>query len=107
MHSGVVKTCYWVTAMLLMMGGMTYSVYALTSTYLSYPISVVVNVRHAARLVFPAVTVCNMSPVTRSAMQAADLTKRKRRKRRSAGLGLYLFTRKPPAIEAAVVVTYL
>ena len=44
-----------------------------------------VNLRQAHRLVFPAVTVCNMSPVKKSAMQAADLTKRTRRRKRSAG----------------------
>jgi len=35
--------------MLLMTSGMAYSVYALTSTYLSYPVSVTVNLRQTPR----------------------------------------------------------
>jgi len=76
-------------AMIVMIGGLGYSVYALTSIYLSYPVSVSVNVLQARKLVFPAVTICNMSPVKKSALQTMDLEKRKRRKKRSTGLDFY------------------
>ena len=82
---GIVKTCYWVVAMLTMTAGLAHSVYALTSLYLRNEVSVSVNLHQAQQLVFPAVTVCNMSPVKKSAMRAANLAKRKRRKKRSAG----------------------
>ena len=73
--------------MMVMMGGLAYSVYALTTTYLAYPVSVSVGVQQVQQLVFPAVTVCNMSPVKKSAIETADLSKRKRRKKRSAAIG--------------------
>jgi len=81
---GVVKKCYWMLAMLVMTGGMTFSVYALTAAYLNYPVSVDVSVHREQQLVFPAVTICNMSPVTKSALQTADLSgTAKRRKKRT------------------------
>jgi len=72
--SGLVKNCYWTFALLVMIGGMVFSVYALTAAYLSYPVSVSISVRREKKLVFPAVTICNMSPVKKSALQAADLS---------------------------------
>jgi len=72
------------TAMLALMSGMGYSVYALTSAYLSYPTSVSVSIQQPQQLVFPAVTICNMSPIKKSAMEKLDLKKRIRRKKRSA-----------------------
>ena len=82
---GAVKKCYWTFAMLVMTGGMTFSVYSLTATYLNYPVSVDVSVHREQQLVFPAVTICNMSPVMKSALQTADLSgTSKRRKKRSA-----------------------
>jgi len=83
---GIVKKCYWTIAVLAMTAGMLHSVYVLTAAYLSYPVSVDVSVHREQQLVFPAVTVCNMSPVKKSALQAADLsgTSKRRRKRAAA-----------------------
>jgi len=68
-----------------MIGGMVFSVYALTAAYLSYPVDVSISVHREPQLVFPAVTICNMSPVKKSALEAADLSgASKRRKKRSA-----------------------
>jgi len=68
-----------------MIGGMAFSVYGLTAAYLSYPVDVSISVHLAPQLVFPAVTICNMSPVKKSALEAADLSgASKRRKKRSA-----------------------
>jgi len=83
MWQGTAKTCYWVTAMMVLMGGLTYSVYSLTSLYISYPTSVTVSIQQGQQLVFPAVTICNMSPVKKSALESIDIKKRKRRKKRS------------------------
>jgi len=53
----------------------------------SYPVSVDISVHHERQLVFPAVTICNMSPVKKSALQAADLkaTAKRRKKRLVSG----------------------
>jgi len=69
----------------VMTGGMLFNVSALTKAYLSYPIKVDVSVIREKQIVFPAVTVCNMSPVKKSALDTVDLTGgSKRRKKRSA-----------------------
>jgi len=68
---------------------MAFSVYALTAAYLSYPVDVSISVLREKELVFPAVTICNMSPVKKSALQAADLSSAsKSRKKRAAEGGL-------------------
>ena len=69
---GAVKKCYWTLALLVMIGGMSFSVYALTAAYLSYPIDVSISVHREPQLVFPAVTICNMSPVKKSALEASS-----------------------------------
>ena len=77
------KKCFWVFALVAMTGGMLNTVYGLTKTYLSYPVSVSVSVQREKQIVFPAVTVCNMSPVKKSALDAAHLSGApKRRKKR-------------------------
>jgi len=68
-----------------MTGGMLFNVSALTKTYLSYPVKVDVSVKREKQIVFPAVTVCNMSPVKKSALDAPDMSRTsERRKKRSA-----------------------
>jgi len=68
-----------------MTGGMTFTVYSLTSEYLRYPVSVSISIYQEPELLFPAVTVCNLCPVKKSALQNADLSGvSKRRKKRSA-----------------------
>ena len=69
-----------------MTGGMLLSVLALTKTYLSYPVKVDVSVRREKQLAFPAVTVCNMSPVKKSALETADLSAAAKRRRKRASL---------------------
>jgi len=54
-------------------------VYFLTRAYISYPVSVDISVQQEKQLDFPAVTVCNMSPVKKSALQAANAKRRKKR----------------------------
>jgi len=81
---GAVKKCYWIFALSVMTGGMLFSVCALTKTYLSYPVKVDISVRREKQLVFPAVTICNMSPVKKSALDTVDLSAAsKRRKKRT------------------------
>jgi len=60
-----------------------YNVVELTKKYLSYPVSVNFNVDHQQQLTFPTIAICNMSPVKKSSLEAAQAVKR--RKKRSAG----------------------
>ena len=89
---GAVKKCYWIFALVVMTGGMLFSVHALTKTYLSYPVSVSVSVQREKQLVFPAVTVCNMSPVKKSALDAADLLGASLRRKKRVAAGSYTFS---------------
>jgi len=69
-----------------------YNVVELTKKYLAYPISVKFSVEHQQQLTFPTIAICNMSPVKKSSLEAAQLVKR--RKKRSVGR-LFLFRLSP------------
>jgi len=71
--------------MLGMAAVLLYNVVELTKKYLSYPISVQFSVDHQQQLTFPTVAICNMSPIKKSSLEAAQTVKR--RKKRSAGSG--------------------
>jgi len=86
-----------------MMVGLIYNLLGLTQTYLSYPVAVNLNVLAAGELVFPAVTVCNLSPVKQSAWlisqhsesqssvsQSNGAELKKLRKKRSYGVFYFL-----------------
>jgi len=62
-----------------------YNVVELTKKYIDHPISVQLNVDHQPQLTFPAVTVCNMNPVKRSAWMNAQHAVVKSRRKRAAG----------------------
>jgi len=74
--------------MLVMMGmaaALIYNVVELTKKYISYPVSVKLTVDHQQELTFPSVTVCNMSPIKKSAWQASQNTEAKSRRKRAIG----------------------
>jgi len=67
-----------------MAAALMYNVIKLTMKYIDYPVSVKLSVDHQPQLTFPSVTVCNMSPVKRSSLEAAQKSSPvKRRKKRS------------------------
>jgi len=66
-----------------MAGVLLFNIVEMTKKYLSYPISVKFSVDHQRELTFPTVAICNMSPVKKSSLEAAQSVKR--RKKRSAG----------------------
>jgi len=76
--------------MSVMTGGMLFSIVALTKDYLSYPVKVDVSLRREKQVVFPAVTVCNMSPVKKSALDTADLSATSKRRKKRSVSGLYI-----------------
>ena len=75
---------FWLVVMMGMAAVLLYNVVELTKKYLSYPISVKFSVDHKQQLTFPTVAICNMSPVKKSAFEASQTAKR--RKKRSAGM---------------------
>jgi len=89
---GAAKKCFWIFALVVMTGGMLNTVYALTKTYLSYPVSVSVSVEREKQIVFPAVTVCNMSPVKKSALDAAHLSGASKHRKKRVAAGVYTLT---------------
>ena len=74
-----------------MTAGLLFNMYGLTSTYVSSPVSVEITVTPAPQLPYPAVTVCNLSPVRQSAYAALQAVNnaseaRRRRRRRQASV---------------------
>lgn len=51
---------------MMMLSGMLYNLYMVSSKYFNYPVAVGITIEHATDLEFPAVTICNMSPVKAS-----------------------------------------
>jgi len=104
-----VKKCYWIFALAVMFGGMIFSVQALTKAYLSYPVSVYVSVLREKKIVFPAVTVCNMSPVKKSALDTADLSgaPKSRKKRTPAGLYTLSYLQDYSKVQTIVIIFLL
>ena len=89
-YTGAVKKGFWLVVMLAMFGALLYNMVNLTSNLLSYPVEVSISVASDQQLTFPAVTICNMSPVKRSALSAdsgavstAGASSGKRRRKRS------------------------
>jgi len=77
-----------------MTAALLYNVVELTKKYFSYPISVKFSVEHQQQLAFPTVAICNMSPVKKSSLEAAQSVKK--RKKRSAGKQSFTHINTPP-----------
>jgi len=70
-----------------MVVGVCYNLYAITDKFFSYPVAVGIAIQHANDLDFPAVTICNMSPLRASAFNESTLqtsSAKRRRKKRSS-----------------------
>jgi len=80
---------FWLVVMMGMATVLLYNVIELTKKYLSYPINVKLSVDHKQELTFPTVTICNMSPVKKSSLQASQTAKRRRK--RSTGRQAFTF----------------
>ena len=64
--AGRIKRWLWSTAVLLMAAGLVYNLVLLSIRYFSYPILITVRLQTEPNLAFPAVTLCNTSPVRNS-----------------------------------------
>jgi len=83
---GGFKKTLWVLVMIAMAAVLLYNIVELTRKYLEYPISVTFSVDHQQKLTFPTVAICNMSPVKKSSLLAAqNSASAKRRRKRSTG----------------------
>ena len=84
--AGPIKKAFWGIIVFLTVGALMYNMWAITSLYADYPVTVSITLLHETELVFPAITICNMSPVRKSSMENSsavqDALDRKRRKRR-------------------------
>ena len=82
------KVTFWSLMTAAMVAGVCYNLYAITDKFFSYPVSVGIAIEHANDLSFPAVTICNMSPLRASAINESTLqsgnTAKRRRKKRSS-----------------------
>src|SRR6218665_1039344 len=80
--TGIVKKCFWALAIVLMMCGLVYNLRGLIDEYLRYDVSVIVSILQEQQIVFPSVTVCNMSPVKKSAMTSNNNNSNTSRRKR-------------------------
>lgn len=65
-----------------MVAGLLYNLISISQLFFSYKVDVTISLLHVNELTFPAITICNMSPVKKSAFEG---NLRRRRKRRSVG----------------------
>ena len=93
--TGVIKRSFWAVIATVMVAGLMYNLVTISQQYFSSPIDVTMQLLHQSELVFPAITLCNMSPVRKSALEAnfalgglssGSEEKGARRKRRSIGV---------------------
>ena len=82
-YAGGFKKFLWILVMMGMASALLYNVIELTKKYLSHPINVKLTVAHQQELTFPSVTVCNMSPIKKSAWQTVQNSEVKSRKKRA------------------------
>lgn len=64
-----------------MVAGLLYNLLSISQLFFSYKVDVTISLLHVSELTFPAITICNMSPVKKSAMEGTKT----RRKKRSLG----------------------
>ena len=85
--AGVVKSYFWGGILLSTVVGLMYHITSISMLYFSYGISVAIEVQHKTELVFPAVTICNMSPIRASSLAASTPEDQaKKRKKRCKNL---------------------
>ena len=65
---GPIKTVWWFIISLGAMTGLLFNLTFLTQNYMAYNVNVNIQVIHATQQVFPSITVCNMSPLKKSAL---------------------------------------
>ena len=86
-HVGAIKTGLWLLLTAVMMVGLIYSLTSITTKFLSYPSSVGIVIENANDVQFPAITVCNKSPIRASRYNEIVLGITANRRKRSTPEG--------------------
>ncbi|XP_077984849.1 acid-sensing ion channel 2-like [Glandiceps talaboti] len=68
-RSRIPRRCFWLLVVLTGAGVLIYQIVRCVSLYVTYPVSVDVNIRYAKDLPFPAVTICNMNLLRRKELE--------------------------------------
>lgn len=82
--SGPVKKTFWSVVTMCMVAGLLYNLISISQLFFSYKVDVTISLLHVNELTFPAITICNMSPVKKSAYEG-NIAQRRRRRKRSLG----------------------
>lgn len=89
LFTGIVKKMFWGTLFTLSVIALIGHVTIVSINFFSYKVGVTVKLQHEKELTFPAVTICNMSPVRKSALEASGMedlsASAKKRKKRAVG----------------------
>ena len=91
---GCFRKFFWTPAILIFTAALLHTMVELTQTYLAYPISTTITVVNLQQVVFPAITICNMNPIKKSAFgMMAGKTSGEAKKRRKRATGSCLKSR--------------
>jgi hypothetical protein len=88
-YAGVLKNGFWGIALAIAVFLMIYNFSSITMTFFAYDTNVMLRLQNENQLQFPAITLCNMNPLRRSALEGSGLvsgnsaTKRKKRSTRN------------------------
>jgi len=82
---GPIKRIFWILATIGAVIGLGYNLWMVTTTFVDRPVSVGIAIQHANDIEFPAITICNMSPVKKSAATQMNVPQTQRRRKRSTG----------------------
>ncbi|KAI0229578.1 hypothetical protein LSAT2_019998 [Lamellibrachia satsuma] len=66
--AGVVKKIFWCLLPMMTFGALLFNITNITRSFFRFNVNVHVELLHVNEMTFPAVTVCNMSPVRKSAL---------------------------------------
>ena len=84
---GPLKTGVWLVLTAAMMAGLIYSLSEITSKFTSYPSSAGIVIENANDVQFPAITLCNVSPIRASRYDDIGLDSAATRRKRSTSEG--------------------
>lgn len=83
--AGIIKRTFWILVVMATIGALTYNLAAIGQLFFSYPVAVTIDLVYNNDMLFPAVTVCNMSPIKKSAYNDQMLQTSRRKKRSTGG----------------------
>ncbi|KAK2154327.1 hypothetical protein LSH36_271g07011 [Paralvinella palmiformis] len=88
-RTGFKKRAFWIMTYLFTLVAVIYNITAVFSDYLSYPVDVTVKINDNPSQQFPAVTVCNVNPIRKSAWTAFKNRRQKRHTSHPGNTGIH------------------